>query len=66
MLFKPRPLEGERFAQLPLPLSLLAPFSFSGQLVGEGAGQVEEWETLNELSSQVHPFRVDSLSIPAN
>jgi len=27
---------------------------------------LEEWETLNELSSQVHPSRVDSLSIPVN
>ena len=51
MLFESRPLEGEGFAQFPLPLSLLAPSSFSGQLVGEGVGQVEEWETLNELSS---------------
>ena len=51
MLFEPHPLKGEGFSQLPLPLSLLAPSSFSGQPVGEGAGQVEEWETLNELSS---------------
>ena len=66
MLFKPHPLEEEGFAQLPSPLSLLVLSSFLGQLVGEGAGQVEEWETLNELSSQLHPSRVDSLSIPAN
>ena len=66
MLFEPRSLEEEGFAKLPLPLSLLAPSSFSGQPVGEGVGQVEEWETLNKLSSQVHPSRVDSLSIPAN
>ena len=50
MLCEPRPLEGARFAQLPSPLFLLAPSSFSGQPVREGAWQVEEWETLNELS----------------
>ena len=66
MLFESRPLEGEGFAQFPLPLSLLVPSSFLGQPVREGARQVKEWETLNELSSQVHPSQVDSLSIPAN
>ena len=66
MLFEPHPLKREGFAQLPSPLSLLALSSFLGQPVVEGAGQVEEWETLNELSSQVHPSRVNSLSIPAN
>ena len=55
MLFEPRPLEEEGFAKLPLPLSLLAPSSFSGQPVREGAGQVEEWETLNELSPKCIP-----------
>ena len=66
MLFEPRPIEGEGLAQLPLPLSLLARSSFLGQSVGEGAGQVEEREILNELSSQVHPSWVNSLSILAN
>ena len=66
MLFEPHPLKEERFAQLPSPLSLLVLSSFLGQPVGEGARQVEEWETLNRLSSQVHPSHVDSLSIPTN
>ena len=66
MLFEPRPFEREGFAQLPLPLSLLSPSSFSSPLVREGVGQVKEWETLNELSSQMHPSRVDFLSIPTN
>ena len=51
MLFEPHPLKREGFAQLPSPLSLLALSSFLGQPVVEGAGQVEEWETLNKLSS---------------
>ena len=37
MLFEPRPFEGEGFAQLPSPISLLAPSSFTGQPIGEGA-----------------------------
>ena len=46
--------------------SLLAPSSFLGQLVRDGAKHVEEWEILNELSCQGHPSRVDSLSVPTN